>query len=296
MNRILPIFYALLLCCLPLVAPACGAAKTSETTSEHEPEKAPQKTPAAGNPIVVMKTSMGDIELELFADAAPKTVANFIGLATGTKEWTDPRTNRKVKRPYYDGLVFHRVIKDFMIQGGCPLGTGTGSPGYKFEDELNAKSFGLDKKTVYVNGRRNPELGMPQRQFFRACVEPTAKKLGINPGDRAAIQARNSDITAELEKMTFEEALSNLGYMYDDSLDSRAPVRGVIAMANSGPNTNGSQFFINQVDTPHLAGKHTVFGRVIKGMDIVDKICGVAVGAGAKPVDDIRIISVRVKG
>jgi len=251
--------------------------------------------PAVTNPIVIMKTSMGDIEIEMFKDAAPKTVANFIGLATGTKEFTDPKTNTKVKRPYYDGLIFHRVIKNFMIQGGCPLGTGTGSPGYKFADEINAKSFGYDKKMVFANGK--PAPGVPfssQREFQRACVMPVMKKLGVT--DAAGAQAKEAEILAALEKMTFEEALSNIGYKYDDSLASKAPKRGVIAMANSGPNTNGSQFFINLVDTDHLTCKHTVFGRVVKGMDVVDKIGLIAVGAGSKPVDDVKIISVRVKG
>ncbi len=307
MNRIAHLFAAVLFCCLPLVAASCGAAKSPEKTTENAPEKssephskeAPESAAAAGNPVVVMKTSMGDIELEMFKDAAPKTVANFIGLATGTKEFTDPRTNQKVKRPYYDGLIFHRVIEDFMIQGGCPLGSGTGSPGYKFADEISAKSFGYDKLMVYVNGKPNPKLRIGRPDFQRGAVAPTVKKLNIDVSNRATasanMQARETEIIAELEKMSYEQLLTNLGYKYDDSLASKAPKRGVIAMANSGPNTNGSQFFINLVDTDHLTCKHTVFGRVIKGMDVVDKIGVTAVGAGSKPADDVRIISVRVK-
>ena len=84
---------------------------------------------------VVMKTNMGNIELELDKSIAPKTVENFVGLANGTKEWKDPKTGNMVKKPFYDGLIFHRVINDFMIQGGCPIGNGTGGPGYQFEDE-----------------------------------------------------------------------------------------------------------------------------------------------------------------
>ena len=89
----------------------------------------------AANPVATIETDMGNIKIELWPDIAPKTVANFEGLANGTKEWTDPKTKAKVKKPYYDGLIFHRVISDFMIQGGCPLGTGTGGPGYQFDDE-----------------------------------------------------------------------------------------------------------------------------------------------------------------
>jgi peptidyl-prolyl cis-trans isomerase A (cyclophilin A) len=170
--------------------------------------------PKAGNPVVFMATTEGDLEIELFRDTAPKTVANFIGLAMGTKEFTDPRSGKKVKRPFYDGLTFHRVLRGYIIQGGCPLGNGKGTPGYEFEDEIDA----------------------PRR----------------------------------LE-------------------------RGVIAMANRGPNTNGSQFFITLVDTPQLAGRQTVFGRVIKGMDAVDRIGKVPVGSRGRPLREVLIILVRVK-
>jgi peptidyl-prolyl cis-trans isomerase A (cyclophilin A) len=138
------------------------------------------------------KTSMGDIVIKLFPKDAPKTVENFVGLATGEKEWTDPRNNQVSHSPLYDGTLFHRVIPDFMIQGGDPLGRGTGGPGYQFEDE-----FGAGK--------------------------------------------------------TFNKA-------------------GLLAMANAGPNTNGSQFFITEVATPWLNNKHTIFGEVIKGFDLVPKI------------------------
>ena len=130
-------------------------------------------------------TSLGKFTVELFEKDAPKTVANFVGLAEGTKEWTDPKTGAKMKKPFYNGLIFHRVIPDFMIQGGDPLGTGTGDPGYKFADE-----FGSGRKM-----------------------------------DKA----------------------------------------GVLAMANAGPNTNGSQFFITLKETNYLNGKHTVFGEVVSG-------------------------------
>ena len=145
-----------------------------------------------------MLTNHGSIELELFDDAAPKTVQNFLKLA---------------KDGFYDGVIFHRVIQDFMIQGGDPTGTGSGGPGYQFEDEFN------DHKVV----------------------------------------------------------------------------RGALAMANAGPNTNGSQFFIVTTGAaPWLDGKHTVFGQVTSGMDVVDAIEGVETGPGDKPRDDVRIESVTV--
>jgi len=147
-----------------------------------------------------MHTNQGAIELELFDDDAPKTVENFRKLSADG---------------FYDGLVFHRVIPDFMIQGGCPQGTGTGGPGYQFEDEFNEHKV----------------------------------------------------------------------------------VRGALAMANAGPNTNGSQFFIVTVDAaPWLDGKHTVFGRVTDGMEAVDAIEGTATGAGDRPVEDQRIERVELSG
>jgi peptidyl-prolyl cis-trans isomerase A (cyclophilin A) len=140
----------------------------------------------------VFHTTMGDIVVKLWPARAPKTVENFLGLAEGNREWTDPKSREKVKRPLYDGTVFHRVIPDFMVQGGDPLGTGTGGPGYRFEDEIG-----------------------PDNKFDRP---------------------------------------------------------GLLAMANSGPNTNGSQFFITEVPTPWLDKGHTIFGEVVKGFELVPRI------------------------
>jgi peptidyl-prolyl cis-trans isomerase A (cyclophilin A) len=154
-----------------------------------------------------LKTSMGDIVVQLFEEKAPKTVTNFIELATGTKEWTDPKTRQKVKRPLYNGVIFHRVIPGFMIQTGDPLGNGTGGPGYRFEDEF-----------------------------------------------------------------------------HPDLKHSKA---GILSMANAGPNTNGSQFFITQKATPWLDGRHSVFGEVIKGQDVVDAIANAPRDPRDRPVKDI---------
>jgi peptidyl-prolyl cis-trans isomerase A (cyclophilin A) len=160
------------------------------------------------------ETTQGTIVVKLFEKEAPKTVANFVGLADGTKEWTDPKSGQKVKRPFYDGLVFHRVIPDFMIQGGDPLGTGTGGPGYKFEDEFN-----------------------PALTFNRP---------------------------------------------------------GLLAMANAGPNTNGSQFFITDAPTPWLNNKHTIFGEVTEGLDVVKKIARVPKGAADRPTTPVVINKVTI--
>jgi peptidyl-prolyl cis-trans isomerase A (cyclophilin A) len=160
-------------------------------------------------------TSEGTFKVKLYDDKAPNTVANFVGLAEGTKEWTDPKTNQKVTRPFYDGLIFHRVIDGFMIQGGCPMGNGMGGPGYKFADEFH----------------------------------PGARH------DRA----------------------------------------GILSMANSGPNTNGSQFFITLGPTPHLDNRHSVFGEVVDGLDVVKKIGRVQTGAQDRPVTDVVINKVTIE-
>ena len=156
-----------------------------------------------------LETTKGAIRVRLFPDTAPKTVENFIGLATGSKPWRDPRSGAEQRRPLYDGTLFHRVIPDFMIQGGDPLGTGTGGPGYQFEDEVDAP-----------------------RRFDRP---------------------------------------------------------GYLAMANAGPNTNGSQFFITQVPTPWLDGKHTIFGEVVEGMEVVDAIAGSDRDARDRPLEDLLL-------
>jgi peptidyl-prolyl cis-trans isomerase A (cyclophilin A) len=153
------------------------------------------------------KTSMGDIVVRLYEDKAPKTVENFVGLATGTKEWTDPKTGQKVKRPLYSGTIFHRVIPNFMIQGGDPLGSGRGGPGYRFNDEFH--------------------------------------------------------------------------------LDLKHNKPGILSMANAGPNTNGSQFFITTVPTPHLDNRHSVFGEVVKGQEVVVAIGNVPRGPGDRPLKDV---------
>ena len=248
----------------------------------------------AGNPLCVIKTSMGDVTVELFRDEAPKTVANFIALAEGTREFTDPKTGEKVKRPFFDGLICHRVVKAFMVQGGCPLGNGRGGPGYQFEDEINAAALGLDKlKVMQPGGGVHGHLGVrSQQDFQRAVLTPLLRKMGIRSAED--FKAKQKEVQERLSRMTVMECYENQGYRYSTTLKSRPPARGVLAMANSGPNTNGSQFFINLVDTPWLTGKHTVFGKVIKGMDVVDEIGKVEVGERAKPLKDVKILSIRL--
>jgi peptidyl-prolyl cis-trans isomerase A (cyclophilin A) len=170
---------------------------------------------AKTRPIAVIETSKGDITVQLFDDKTPVTVANFVGLASGTKEYIDPKTGQKKKSNFYDGLTFHRVIPNFMIQGGDPLGTGVGGPGYQFQDEFS-----------------------PDLKFDKP---------------------------------------------------------GYLAMANSGPNTNGSQFFITVAPTPWLTGHHTIFGVVTQGQDVADAISKVPTDAANKPLDPVVIKHIRIR-
>lgn len=276
------------------------------TASAPTTRKSTREDPA--NPVALIKTNHGDIYLELFVKEAPKTVGNFLDLANGKKEFdtakpvtvpkkvgdeADESGTKKARRPFYDGLIFHRVIKGFMIQGGCPLGNGTGSPGYKFEDEINATALGLDKIKAFEE-QKGPHqwLGIRSRHDWQQRVMvPIFQKLKIT--SQKDLDKRIEEVKTTLNALTLKEAYENQGYRYDEKLGSHKPVRGCIAMANSGPNTNGSQFFINLVDTPHLTGKHTVFGMVIEGMDVVDKIGAVEVDQGAKPTKAVTIVSIR---
>lgn len=247
---------------------------------------------AADNPVVMIKTSMGNIKAELFMDQAPITVSNFLGLATGKQEFTDV-DGKKTKRPYYDGLIFHRVIKNFMIQGGDLTGTGAGGVGYQIPDEINAKALGLDKMMAVPKGRPHKFLGVrSQQEFSQMIIGPMTQKMGIK--DDKDFNERKKELIANIEKLTLMGAYENMGYIYNDQLKSTSPVRGVLAMANRGPNTGGGQFFINVIDTPWLAGKHTVFGKVTKGMDVVDKISKVFTNPKQKPEKDVVIESIRL--
>ena len=153
--------------------------------------------------------------IRLFEDKAPQTVANFVGLAEGTKEFRDPQSGQKVKRPFYDGLIFHRVIPQFMIQGGCPHGSGMGGPGYKFGDEFH-----------------------PSLKHSKA---------------------------------------------------------GFLSMANSGPNTNGSQFFITVAPTPWLDNRHTIFGEIVEGQDVANKISNVPRDSNDRPRTPVTIKALRIE-
>ncbi len=229
----------------------------------------------------VMDTTQGTMVLELFDKAAPRTVQNFIDLAQGEKEFISEKG--KEKRPFYDGLKFHRVISNFMAQGGCPRGDGSGGPGYKFEDEINGKALGLDRIKI----KDSPYY---QSQFQRMILQE------LNIRSQSEFNERRKELEEAFESagnLSVLEVLHRIGYRFNEVLESKKAIKGSLAMANAGPNTNGSQFFINQVDTPHLDGIHTVFGHLVSGEEVLDAI--IDAGNSNTTIRKVTIIDRRVR-
>jgi peptidyl-prolyl cis-trans isomerase A (cyclophilin A) len=192
------------------------AAKAAPRSTKHTQPALPDvQLPSEPGLYAVIYTSMGNIVCRLFPDKAPKTVANFVGLATGTKAWTDPASGKTRHSPLYAGTTFHRVIPDFMIQGGDPVGDGTGGPGYEFKDEIDT-SFSFDRP-------------------------------------------------------------------------------GILAMANHGPDTNGSQFFITVAPATHLDGHYSVFGEVVAGQDVADAIAKAPRDSEDKPLTPVKITRIAIR-
>ena len=250
----------------------------------------------AGEVFLDITTSQGAIRCKMYAEACPVTVQNVCDLAEGKRSFTDPATGQPVTRPFYDGLTFHRVIPGFMIQGGDPKGDGTGGPGFQFKDEINAASLGLDKESALQGDNLHPHCAHMGRQFVQTYIEPKLAGRGIGPTSTA--EQRNAAIAAilpGLQTITLMQFYSDLGYHYDAALPaSKKPMRGVLAMANAGPDTNGSQFFINLGDTPHLTGKHTIFGEVVSGLDVATAIAAVPRDERDKPKTAVVMTSVKV--
>lgn len=319
-----------------------------------------------------METSMGTMVIQLFEEKTPITVENFVGLAEGTKTWKTPSGEER-SEPFYDGLIFHRVIKDFMIQGGCPQGTGTGGPGYKFQDECYAGSV-APLEGVIGDGEKAGQV------FDQLIIPHLRDNGGTSPipeiaalfGEMQSSQSHQplvgknvEDLQALLgstEKLTsFEKDLIPITGLIEDDLTANTVFQGLLAphlqahqgtspveeirelygqitatnslrplvgktieelqalvgseavlkqpkllgtvdygtlcMANSGPNTNGSQFFIvtKKDGAGWLNGKHTVFGRVLEGMDVAEAIQNVATSAGDRPIEEVKILRISIE-
>lgn len=224
------------------------------------------------HPLMLMRTSRGDIYIELFPESAPKNVANFIALAEGGVEMFDVASGQPVTPFYYDGKTFHRILRNYLVQSGGLSSEQAPRPEYFIDDEINVRDLGLsDIKVLDETGAPNAWLNLQDNEDFQAQIlVPLYQKLGISSPEQ--VEARQYEIHKLLSELTLRQAYENLGYQYDNRLPARMPVRGSIAMANAGPNTNQSEFFFTLVDAPWLAGKVTVIGEVVEGMEIVDRI------------------------
>lgn len=234
----------------------------------------------SANPLLLMRTSRGDIYLELFPQSAPRNVANFIALAEARVPLFDIATTTTVTPHYYDGLTFHRILRNYLVQAGAPRAPNAPVPEYLVEDEINARQFGLHEQNVLDPfGKPHPWLNLTDNaDFQREILVPLYRVMGISSPE--AVTARQFEIHDALQSMSLRQAYENQGYRYNDRLVSRDALRGSVAMTGTGPNTNAAEFFITLVDAPWLAGKVTIIGRVVEGMEIVDRIDQAAVLRG----------------
>lgn len=248
----------------------------------------------ANNPLAVIQTTAGDIIVELFPREAPNTVANFVGLATGSKPFLDPLTQVETLLPYYDGTTFHRVIAGVLVQAGSRSGREDGYPGYRFDDEISAGSLGLDRMFVVDGtGTLNALLAIAsESDFQQRILQPLYRAMGITDADQ--LELRLPEVDRRVRAMTLQEHYEMLGYRYRNDLQSRAPLRGMLAMSNAGPNTNGSQFIITLADLPTLSGRHTVFGKVRVGLEVAELIGRAATDAEQHPYQPVTILAIQL--
>jgi cyclophilin family peptidyl-prolyl cis-trans isomerase len=248
------------------------------------------------NPLVLLQTNRGDMVFELFPQEAPATVNHFLGLADGSKPFFDISTGQQVMRPFYEGLGFHRIVNNFIIQGGSPDGSPGGNPGIIIPDEINALSLGLDRMMVLdAEGSPNPILGIRSEADFQTRVlEPLYRDMKI--ADAETLRARAGQVRDRLKTLTVKELYEIEGYRYNQRVRSRPPVPGTLGMANHGPGTTGSQFFITLSDADWLTGRYNFFGRIRAGDNVLQTIARTRVDENNRPVEAITIFSVtRIK-
>ncbi len=283
---------------------ACGAtpgpaAKFCPNCGAPQPSRPSAGPRFATNPTAVILTSLGEVRVELLADAAPRTVENFVDLAEGRKEFTDAKTKLKVTRPYYDGLSVHAVHKNIAVATGCQLATGRSGPGYPVPQEINAWALGLDQIKVHPEPNRpHAWLQIRDRAQWEAMIwKPLLDAANLTPSafkDRVRGPMRQKWMEGVLASLTLLQAYENIGYVFDESLPSVAATRGTLMLAGFDPADGGACFTILTGDLPHLNGRATVFGRVTAGMDVVDAIDGTEVDTKQRPKTPITIMSIRL--
>jgi len=245
------------------------------------------------NPLMLMKTSKGDVYLELFPAAAPRNAANFIALAEGTVELSIPDTGERTTGHYYDGFSFHRVLPGYLIQAGAPLNSGRAVPDYRLADEINARQVGLHQlKVLDDSNKPHPWLNIRDRtDFEQRILAPLYRRININ--DPLQLAGRQFEVLQMLREMTLQQAYENQGYTYNNTLPSRRPARGSLLMASSGPNSISAEFFIPVIDAPWLTGTSTVIGRIVEGIEVVDRIHQESASRLASPLSITTIYEIR---
>ena len=244
----------------------------SSALSSADLSSATQAMEDPSHPLILMRTSRGDIYIELFPESAPRNVANFIALAEGKVEMFDVNSAQTVTPNFYDGKVFHRVLRNYLVQSGASAAAADPRPEYTLNDEINARDLGLNEiKLIDETGAPNAWLNLQDNEDFQAQIlQPLYQKLNIRSPEQ--VEARQYELHKLLSDMSLLQAYENQGYQFNNRLPARVPVRGSLAMANSGHNTNQSEFFITLRDSPWLAGKTTIIGEVVEGMEIIDRI------------------------
>ena len=229
------------------------------------------------NHLVRISTSQGEMFLELFPLEAPNNVENFIALASGKKEFINQSTGEPIQARYYNGMRFHRAVPGFIIQAGSPVNNPLGLQVNLLNDEINANALGLDQiPALNPDGSFADVLNIESKQdFHEDILTPLYAQQNIT--DVEAVLNRQYQVLEILQGLSVKSVYENQGYRYDDSLPSRPIERGTVAVANSGPDSNGPEFFISLTAAEWLSGKYTVIGKVIEGQEVMDSIGNTAI-------------------
>ena len=229
------------------------------------------------NPLIRVSTSQGEIYIELFPIEAPSNVENFIALAKGKKKFTNLDTGELIQNRYYNGMRFHRVVPGFIIQAGSPAYNPLGLQIKPLNDEINADALGLDQiSALNPDGSFADILNIESKSdFHEDILMPLYSQRSIIDVEMAL--SRQYQVLEALQGLSIKAVYENLGFRYDDSRKSRPIERGTVALANSGPDSNGPEFFISLTTAAALTGKYTVIGEVVEGQKVMDKIGNTAI-------------------